>query len=166
MIYDTLSNVNTYAALSPRLRKALEYLASTDFSQVADGRYELEGDALFVNVMSVTTNPAPQREASVWRPTTSIWTCSISLPERRSSAWPPGRPWGRASPARATSASSPAPAPTSPWAGGSSWWYGPRTPMPPAWPWMRRPPSAGLWQRSESRIKKRPPDAVHPGAAF
>ena len=38
MIYDTLSNVNTYAALSPRLRKALEYLASTDFSQVADGR--------------------------------------------------------------------------------------------------------------------------------
>ena len=59
MIYDTLSNVNTYAALSPRLHKALEYLASTDFSQVADGRYELEGDALFVNVMSVTTNPRP-----------------------------------------------------------------------------------------------------------
>ncbi len=60
MIYDTLSHVDTYAALSPRLGRALKYLAETDFSQVADGRYELEGDALFVNVMTVETHPRPE----------------------------------------------------------------------------------------------------------
>ena len=60
MIYDTLDHVGRYAAVSERLRRALEYLAGTDFSKVADGRYELEGDALFVNVMTTVTHPRPQ----------------------------------------------------------------------------------------------------------
>lgn len=59
MIYDTLPNIARYAALDGRLRRALEYLADTDFSQLADGRYELEGDALFVNVMTAVTAPRP-----------------------------------------------------------------------------------------------------------
>lgn len=63
MIYDTLPNIARYAALNGRLRRALEYLAATDFSQVADGRYELEGDALFVNVMTAATRPRPDGDA-------------------------------------------------------------------------------------------------------
>lgn len=41
--------------LSEDLRKALEYLAATDFSKVADGRYVLEGEKMYANVENYTT---------------------------------------------------------------------------------------------------------------
>lgn len=37
------------------LRKALEYLAATDFSKVADGRYVLDGEKMYANVENYTT---------------------------------------------------------------------------------------------------------------
>ena len=41
--------------LSEDLRKALEYLAATDFSKVADGRYVLDGEKMYANVENYTT---------------------------------------------------------------------------------------------------------------
>jgi YhcH/YjgK/YiaL family protein len=55
MIIDTLTNRALYSALHPRIAAALEYLASTDFSQLEKGAYELEGKALFAIISDYTT---------------------------------------------------------------------------------------------------------------
>lgn len=62
MIYGTLDHIDRYAPMGPRLYKGLKFLAETNFTQLADGRHELEGDDLFVNVMTVETRPRPAGE--------------------------------------------------------------------------------------------------------
>jgi YhcH/YjgK/YiaL family protein len=52
MIADILKNRNIYAAISPRIKTALEYIAKTDFSEMEPGRYELDGSNLFVLVQA------------------------------------------------------------------------------------------------------------------
>lgn len=66
MIYDTLTHAHQYQGLSPRLDQALDFLRRTDFSALADGRYEIDGDNVFANVMSYTTlaeNPTPENHS-------------------------------------------------------------------------------------------------------
>jgi len=46
MILDRLENASMYRALGPAIAAALDYLHQTDFSQVPEGRYELDGDRL------------------------------------------------------------------------------------------------------------------------
>lgn len=55
MIYDTLSHAGQYMGLHPNLDKALDFLRSADFSALPDGRQEIDGDAVFANIMSYTT---------------------------------------------------------------------------------------------------------------
>ena len=55
MIYDKLTRAMQYTAVHPRVASALKYLADTDFSKVKDGRYELEGNDLFVMISTNTT---------------------------------------------------------------------------------------------------------------
>lgn len=57
MIFDRIENAATYRGTSPRLAAALEYLAHTDFTQLAPGKYELDGDKLFASVARFTTKP-------------------------------------------------------------------------------------------------------------
>ncbi len=64
MIYDTLAHWERYKDLHPGVAAGLRWLAETDLSALADGRYEVDGDKVFVNVMSYTTladNPTPER---------------------------------------------------------------------------------------------------------
>lgn len=55
MIYDTLDHVDTYRGISSRLALGLDYLRNTDFSQVEDGEYELDGRDVFVRISRYTT---------------------------------------------------------------------------------------------------------------
>lgn len=57
MIVDTLANRDIYKAINPRIASALEHLATTDFSQLEIGKYELEGKDLFVIVNDYQTQP-------------------------------------------------------------------------------------------------------------
>ena len=41
--------------VSEDLQKALKYLAATDFSKVPNGRYELDGEKMYANVDTYTT---------------------------------------------------------------------------------------------------------------
>ena len=50
MIIDTLDNVEKYAALNPLFPKVVEFLKANDLSKMADGKYEIEGKDLFVNI--------------------------------------------------------------------------------------------------------------------
>ena len=55
MIKDSLSNANRYYNLSNGIKKGLEYLQTNDISQIADGKYEIDGEKLFINVNSYQT---------------------------------------------------------------------------------------------------------------
>ena len=64
MIYDTLNHWKQYEHVHPGIAAGLKFLAETDLATLADGRYELDGDRVFANVMSYETkaeNPTPER---------------------------------------------------------------------------------------------------------
>lgn len=50
MIIDTIENLEQYAALNPLFPKVVEYLKANDLSKMADGKYEIVGKDLFVNI--------------------------------------------------------------------------------------------------------------------
>jgi len=60
MIFDTITNRHLYAAISPRIKAALNYLATTDFSSIEAGRYEIDGNNLFVLVQKYDSIPKEQ----------------------------------------------------------------------------------------------------------
>lgn len=53
MILDSLSNCARYHSLNPRLKKAFDYIASTDLEALEAGKHPIDGDDIFVNVMEV-----------------------------------------------------------------------------------------------------------------
>ena len=53
MILDSLKNTEKIESLHPLFKKAFDYVKSTDFSQMEDGKYELEGDRLYVSIASI-----------------------------------------------------------------------------------------------------------------
>lgn len=60
MVTDRLANAHLYRSLSTRIAAALDYVQATDFSQVADGRYVLDGDRLFALVQRYDARPMAQ----------------------------------------------------------------------------------------------------------
>ena len=50
MIIDSLENAHLYECLHPHFKQAFDFLRSTDFSTLEDGRIELYGDDLYINV--------------------------------------------------------------------------------------------------------------------
>ena len=57
MILDTLQNRECYYSLSPRLRRAFEWLDSTDVASLEVGRHSIDGDDIFVNVSELDLRP-------------------------------------------------------------------------------------------------------------
>ncbi len=59
MIFDQRKNLDFYKALgmNDRYAKAVEWLKSSDFSRLADGRYEIDGKAVYAGITSYTTVP-------------------------------------------------------------------------------------------------------------
>ena len=51
MILDNLKNAALYYGLSPRLKRAFELIAETDWTTVEPGIHELDGRDIYVNVM-------------------------------------------------------------------------------------------------------------------
>ena len=47
MIYDTLAHIAAYRGLGTNMDRAIEYIQNTDFSAMAAGRYEIDGDNVF-----------------------------------------------------------------------------------------------------------------------
>jgi YhcH/YjgK/YiaL family protein len=60
MIADVLKNRQIYENISPRMKTALEYISSTDFSGIEPGKYELDGKNLFALVQAYESIPAEQ----------------------------------------------------------------------------------------------------------
>ena len=63
MIFDDLSNASLYYGVHPGVEKALRYLLDTDLEQIAEGRYEIEGDSVFALVQQYASKP---KEEGFW----------------------------------------------------------------------------------------------------
>src|SRR3972149_3750732 len=55
MVIDLLKNSNRYLNLSERIAKAFNYINETDFSQIADGKYEIDSKNIFALVQEYDT---------------------------------------------------------------------------------------------------------------
>lgn len=55
MIFSKLGAKNPYTACPKAIRDVLHYFETTDMLSLAPGRYELQGDDIYVNVMDMTT---------------------------------------------------------------------------------------------------------------
>jgi YhcH/YjgK/YiaL family protein len=55
MIIDKLANAGLYSSISPRFAAAFNYLAKTDLTSVAVGKYEIEGTDVFAIVSEYQT---------------------------------------------------------------------------------------------------------------
>jgi YhcH/YjgK/YiaL family protein len=58
MVIDTLENAALYYNLGPKFVRAFRYLSDTDFSQVAKGKYEIDGTNVIAIVNEYDTVPA------------------------------------------------------------------------------------------------------------
>jgi len=67
MVRDSINNRETYFELSPRIEEALSFLASTDFSEVQPGKYEIDGDSLFYIVDHYETQSPESKELEAHR---------------------------------------------------------------------------------------------------
>lgn len=62
MLAGNIKNLDNFRPyLEERLKKALDYIAATDFSKVADGEYEIEGRVIFARVNTYFTEPKSVR---------------------------------------------------------------------------------------------------------
>lgn len=62
MIIDHIENAALYAGLGERITRALDYLKKTDFSSLAPGRYDIDGDDIFAMVNEYETRPLSSAE--------------------------------------------------------------------------------------------------------
>lgn len=63
MIYDSLTHIEAYQGIHPGVYKGLKLLAETDFSQMEDKRYEVDGEDLFFFLQTYENkleNPTPE----------------------------------------------------------------------------------------------------------
>ncbi len=63
MIIDNIENAELYKGIGAGIHAALEYLAKKDFSALAPGRYDIEGDHVFALVQKYETRP---RNKGIW----------------------------------------------------------------------------------------------------
>lgn len=62
MYKEKLSNVN-YSEFSENIQKGLEYLKNADWKALKDGRYEIDGDNIYINIQTYQTKPDADFEA-------------------------------------------------------------------------------------------------------
>ncbi len=55
MIYDSLKHLESYKGIHPGILRGLELIRNTDFSNMEDGRHEIDGDNLFIMLQSYET---------------------------------------------------------------------------------------------------------------
>ena len=60
MIIDRISNAQLYEHLSPRIKRAFDYLRRTDLASLSPGRHDIDGDRLYVMLSQYETKPKPQ----------------------------------------------------------------------------------------------------------
>ena len=61
MIFGNINNLKEYSFLEAKVKKCFEYAKEHDLLQYEKGSHEIEGDNLFVNIVSYTTTTPEER---------------------------------------------------------------------------------------------------------
>jgi len=67
MIKNSLNYTKNYYSLSKRIEIALKYLENTDLASMSNGRYEILGNEIFVNIQDYNTKPESEGKWEVHR---------------------------------------------------------------------------------------------------
>lgn len=68
MIYGCIKNIDAEKQqFSTRLQKGLEFIKNSDFSKMAEGRYEIEGNNIYATVADYDTEPKGHRRPEAHR---------------------------------------------------------------------------------------------------
>jgi len=67
MIHDKLGNAGTYAGLGPAFARALAWLGGQDLPSLAEGRIDIEGDAIYALVQKYRTEERSTRSYETHR---------------------------------------------------------------------------------------------------
>ena len=57
MIVDNIENAQSYYCLGEKFQKGFEFLKNTDLLNLENGKYEIDGDNIFVSVQDYNTKP-------------------------------------------------------------------------------------------------------------
>ena len=60
MIVDKIENAHLYYGIGENFKKGFEYLKNTDLINLKNGKYEIDGEKIFVSVQDYITKPEPQ----------------------------------------------------------------------------------------------------------
>ena len=58
MIFDSMKNILKYSGVSANFKTAAEFISKTDFSQLDDGRYEVDGKNVYCMVQTPALKPS------------------------------------------------------------------------------------------------------------
>jgi len=67
LILDTLTNRGRYGRMSPGIDRALDYLSSTDFTVLEDGKQLIDGEGSYALIMTYSTEPESERSFEAHR---------------------------------------------------------------------------------------------------
>ncbi len=67
MILDSLKNRARYEALHPRFKEVFDYIESHDLLAMECGRYDIDGDNIFVNVQELDLRPTSEARLELHR---------------------------------------------------------------------------------------------------
>lgn len=57
MIFDNMTNFDCYHGLGEKFRKGFDFLRNTDLKNLENGKYEIDGDEIFVSVQDYDSKP-------------------------------------------------------------------------------------------------------------
>lgn len=60
MVFDKIKNASQYYGINKNVKKALEYLAKTNFDNIEPGRYEIDGNTVYALVQQYETRNRDQ----------------------------------------------------------------------------------------------------------
>ena len=61
MVFGNIDNLKEYSFLEDKVKKCFEYAKEHDLLQYEKGSHEIDGDELFVNIVSYTTTTPEER---------------------------------------------------------------------------------------------------------
>jgi YhcH/YjgK/YiaL family protein len=67
MITDVIANHTRYRGIGTGIERALDYLGTTDFATVEDGKHKIDGDEIYALIMSYKTEPESARSFEAHR---------------------------------------------------------------------------------------------------
>lgn len=62
MIFDKINNAGRYLGISKNLDRALQFLSSQNLLELSDGKHQIDGDDVFINIMDAVTDPDRERD--------------------------------------------------------------------------------------------------------